>query len=427
MLNHNTIDSNRTSGELLAPLAQAVSVIADPVGPGGFPMFNASISATSGTPSTAAGRAPRMPRTSSPACMLVVAAACLLLGATAAQAAPHSCKRVGKDLVLEPSAGPLDLVQAGLEAPAQDPKLLPYQTYNYGSTLWREPSVHCLLMGQTFDFFKGDGKSKAPRPTIVYFHGNGSTSHMTDSSPAYLNVVVPAVKLGYNVISVEYRHPVTDQYLAQWDGIVPTLDAGYAMQFLRGNAATYNIDTDHIFSFGHSRGTLALWQMLQPDMGGGDTGLPSSLPTAYFGYQPNTTFQCQQFSDLFLVQDQEAIDEVTNCETANTYWQQFGSSVDSVTATSLPVHLQTDGTFVLQKGTTDVIKLLTYSKLKKLGYNTDHYTDFSIALLDRYEAFSNANMDYPEQNIPGKQCFIGWQTFVSAHLGPKVPKVSLAP
>jgi hypothetical protein len=290
--------------------------------------------------------------------------------------------------------------------------MLKSQTFAYGTSVWREPSIHCFLVGQTFDYFKGAGKSKTPRPTIVYFHGNGSTSHMTANSPGYLNVVVPAVQAGFNVASVEYRHPVTDQYLAQWDGVVPTLDAGYVIQYLRAHASTYNIDPDNLFSFGHSRGTLALWQMLQPDMGGGDTGLPSSLPSAYFGYQPNTTFQCQQFSTLFLIQDQEAADEVTDCEAQNPYWQQFGSAVDSVNATSLPVHLQTDGTFVLKKGTTDVIKLLEYDDLIKQGYNTGHYTDFSIALLNRYEAYGNTNMDYPEQDIGGKQCFTGWQNFI---------------
>jgi hypothetical protein len=91
---------------------------------------------------------------------------------------------------------------------------------------------------------------------------------------------------------------------------------------------------------------------------------------------------------------------------------QFGSAVDAVNATSLPVHLQTDGSFVLVKGTNDVIKLLEYDKLISLGYNTGHYTDFSIALLDRYEAFNNPNMDYPEENIAGKQCFVGWQNFI---------------
>lgn len=365
------------------------------------------------------------PRSSSRTWAGIVAATSLLVAA-AAHADPHSCKKVGKDEArLVPSLAPVDYEQAGLTPPPPNAGVLPFQTFNYGTVVWREPSEHCFIVGQTFDFFKGAGNSKQPRPTIVFFHGNGSTSHMTATSPAYQNLVVPAVKAGFNVASVEYRHPVTDQYLAQWEGgVVPTLDTGYVIQYLRGNAKTYNIDTNNIFSFGHSRGTLALWQMLQPDMGGGDTGLPSSLPDAYFGYQPNTTYQCQQFSTLFLVQDQDAADEVANCEATNPYWQQFGSAVDSVNATSLPVHLQTDGKFVLEQGTDDVIKLITYSDLVAQGYNTGHYPDYSIALLDRYEAFGNPNMDYPESQVSGKNCFIGWQNFIYPLVKNALPRLT---
>lgn len=343
------------------------------------------------------------------------AVAAALLGlAASAQADPHSCKKVGKDEVLSPGLTPVDFAATSLEdRPAGDPGTLKYTTYAYGSVLWREPSLHCFVVGQTFDFYEGSGKSDQPRPTIVYFHGNGSSSHVLTSSPTYINLIVPAVKAGFNVASVEYRHPVTDEYLAQWEGgVVPTLDTGYAMQYLRDNAGKLNISQANVFSFGHSRGTLALWQAMQPDMGGGTTGMPSSLPQAYFGFGPQTTYQCQEFSTLFFVQDADAAAEVANCEATNEYWQQFGSAVDSVTASAPPVHLQADGPFVLQKGTQDQIELLTYAQFQKQKFSTGHYPDYAIAMLDAFERVGNPGMDYPEQNVKGKNAFVGWQNFI---------------
>jgi hypothetical protein len=176
-----------------------------------------------------------------------------------------------------------------------------------------------------------------------------------------------------------------------------------------------NISKNNIFTFGYSRGSLALWQALQPDMGLGTTGRPSSLPTAFFGYQAQTTYQCQQFADLFVLNDQYKAPQVQECKDTNWAYLQFGSAVASVTKFSVPVHLQYQQGFELMPGTTTLIKLLSWPDLDA-RYEVEHYPDYGIALLNAYTAKQNTRMDYPEKLISYQSQFIGWQNFV----GPKV-------
>lgn len=165
---------------------------------------------------------------------------------------------------------------------------------------WNEPTRWCVetrhvfdaLPAKDYDPYAADGKTF---PVIVYFHENGATQAWETGSDIDRNVATVARNENFHFVSVEFRHPVADQYLADSPPYtVPHTDVGLFIQFLRKNAAKFKIDKRNIFAFGRSRGSLALWQGLQADMGSGDT---SSKISGFVGYEAQTSYQCQTFSD----------------------------------------------------------------------------------------------------------------------------------
>ena len=297
------------------------------------------------------------------------------------------------------------------------------QTYQWGSASWKEPAWGCRLVSQTFDFWPATGGDpNANHPTIVYFHPDAAGSHVQTSMPLYANVVLPATTAGFNFVSVEFRHPVIDQYLAtSLGGQVPHIDTGLAIQYLRAHAKTLGISSNNIFAFGYSRGSLSLWQALQPDLGGGTTGKPSSHVSGFFGYQAQTTYQCDQYGQLFLDPNDVTTPEyIGNCKATNPYWQQFGSALDAVSADSPPVKLQYQQGLELRTGTQRVIQQVSAPWLVA-NYEVEHYPDFGIALYDAYLAHGNTHIEYPTPYVPPQQQFVGWQAFVTPLLKPDAP------
>jgi hypothetical protein len=293
-------------------------------------------------------------------------------------------------------------------------------TYQWGAATWLEPSIHCASMSQVLEFWPATGgDANANHPTIVYFHPNGTTYRVWPGSTLYNNVVLPATTAGFNFVSVEFRHPVIDQYLApQNGGRVPQRDTGLAIQYLRAHAATLKVSTNNLFAFGYSRGSLALWQALQPDLGGGTTGRPSSLVSAFVGYQAQTTYQCDQYGTLFLQPDDPSTPAyVQACKDQNPYWQQFTSAIDGVTKNSLPVKLQYQLDFELATNSHMKIQRVTAPWLMA-NYEPVHYPDFGIALYDAYTAAGNTRMAYPQNLVPETQQFVGWQAFITPLVKP---------
>jgi acetyl esterase/lipase len=296
-------------------------------------------------------------------------------------------------------------------------------TYRWGRATWLEPSIHCASMSQVFQFWPATGgDANANHPTIVYFHPNGTDYRVWPGSVLHDNVVLPATAAGFNFISVEFRHPVIDQYLApQHGGRVYQRDTGHAIQFLRAHAAALKISTNNLFAFGYSRGSLALWQALQPDLGGGTTGRPSSLVSAFVGYQAQTSYQCDQYGTLFLQPDDPQTPVyVQGCKDQNTYWRQFTSAIDSVTKDSLPVRLQYQLGFELATNSHWKIQRVTAPWLLA-HYEPVHYPDYGIALYDAYNAAGNPRMAYPQNLVPESQQFVSWQSFILPLVRPDAP------
>jgi hypothetical protein len=287
-------------------------------------------------------------------------------------------------------------------------------SYQWGPVTWNEPALGCRTVSQVLDFWPATvGDPAKNRPTIVYFHPNGATNHTGPDSFLMNNVVRPATAAGFNVVSVEFRHPVMDQYLAPANGgKVPHQDVGLAIQWLRQNAALLHISSNNVFAFGYSRGSLALWQSLQPDMGGAGTGRPSSRVSAYVGYQSQSAYQCERYSGLFFdPSDPETASYVATCHAANPYDAQFGNAVDAVTATSLPVRIQYQQGFELKTGSRTAIQKIGPVELTT-NWEAEHYPDFGVALYDAYQKAGNHRMQYPLPDVPLAQAFTGWQAFI---------------
>ena len=84
-----------------------------------------------------------------------------------------------------------------------------------------------------------------PRPTLVYIHGGGWVSGTKEASVLRL---LPYLRLGMNVVNVEYR-------LARYS-LAPgaVADCRCALRWVIANAEEYGFDADRIVVTGHSAG-----------------------------------------------------------------------------------------------------------------------------------------------------------------------------
>ena len=93
----------------------------------------------------------------------------------------------------------------------------------------------------------------APAPVFFFSHSNGGTAYSV--SPAQADAVHAA---GYTLVSWESYTPVSsspDGILGAWS------DAQLAFDWIRANAATYNLDPGRIVIAGRSRGSIVSWPL----------------------------------------------------------------------------------------------------------------------------------------------------------------------
>jgi acetyl esterase/lipase len=102
-------------------------------------------------------------------------------------------------------------------------------------------------------------KSDKPTPAMVFIHGGGWRGGSKDRVPAWL---MNAVREGWlSVVSVEYRFSNVAPHPAQVN------DCMRAIQFVRHNAAKWNIDPRRIgVTGGSAGGHLSLWVAVHDDI-----------------------------------------------------------------------------------------------------------------------------------------------------------------
>jgi acetyl esterase/lipase len=117
------------------------------------------------------------------------------------------------------------------------------------------------------DVYQPENRGGRPRPAIVLIHG-GSWSSLDKSMMKGMGNFL--ARSGFVAVSVDYRLLRGDEnrWPAQLD------DVQRAVRWLRANAATYNVDPNHIGAFGHSAGAqLAALLGMEDTRDNSDTAL----------------------------------------------------------------------------------------------------------------------------------------------------------
>lgn len=196
----------------------------------------------------------------------------------------------------------------------------------WGPESWFEPTTGTTL-SQVMDIWVPT-TTRPPNgyPSVSFFHANGNTHKSLSNT--FRNELLAA---GLAVISVEFRHPVTNVALG-----APHLDVGRAIQYLRALGAGLQLDSNRVGATSRSRGALCVWQALQPDLadGGSPTyqGRMSSRIHAVWAYAAQTTYSTTEFANTFIVPGDRAAFLALNPDDA-----RWGSAIQSVaTATYRP-------------------------------------------------------------------------------------------
>ena len=275
----------------------------------------------------------------------------------------------------------------------------------YGSATWNEPTLDGNpLLEQVFDYFPLPGGSSAP--LIIWAHPNGKTKWLKAGNESYEALVQQAHDQGFAFVSLEFRHPVTN------DDIVPAphQDIAQAIQFIRANATALDIDPDNLFLVGQSRGSLGLWTALQSDMADPNSDhavqQQSTRVNAVFAYQGQTTYDGREFADLFLVEGAR--------RAAKAKWKRdheqyalFGSAIKSVSDDDPPAMLRYAEPFVG--------RLLSAAEMA--AHDPLHYPDMGPALCDAYaQAFDDEQHCSAEDGVPLERAFDGYAQFFRQHL-----------
>jgi acetyl esterase/lipase len=228
-----------------------------------------------------------------------------------------------------------------------------YRNVPWGKLQWFEPEVRKVLT-QDLDYFPVS-RGQAPTPVIVYAHAAMTTKFISPGQGVYTSLVQPARAAGMSVVSVEYRHPVKDDYIVP----APHDDIAMAMRWIHQHAAELHLDTGNVFLLGHSRGTLALWTALRYQA---DTEVRVN---AVYGYNAQTTYRGDEMAQRFLVEsDREGF--VADFDTKHPQHDLFGSALDELGPANPPILLHYEQPF--------------YRTLVPAAVFTEHHPDFGLAL-----------------------------------------------
>lgn len=136
----------------------------------------------------------------------------------------------------------------------------------------------------------------APTPLVIYFHGGGFLRG--DKSSIRQKLLSSLLAAGISVAAVNYRLSNTAPYPAQMH------DGARALQFLRHNAARYNIDPTRIGATGVSAGGgISLWLAFHEDLANPASKDPlvrqSTRLSAAVVYETQTTYDPREIKELF--------------------------------------------------------------------------------------------------------------------------------
>lgn len=197
---------------------------------------------------------------------------------------------------------------------------------------WNEPTLDGQQLSQAVDIYVP--KDMSDMPAVLWAHANGSSKSFAANSGLANNALGPAIAAGQVVVSVEFRHPVTN-----YDDGAPNTDLVDAVQFIRCNAPALGIDPTRIAGLASSRGTLMVWTAVQPELADPDSPDPvkrqSSRLAGVYAAQAQTSYWGQWIADTFY--DPQLHPLLLGQLPANDI--ALGHAVGDVTAAAPPIHL----------------------------------------------------------------------------------------
>ena len=102
-------------------------------------------------------------------------------------------------------------------------------------------------------------KSDRPAPLVIFYHGGGFRAG--DKRDIADKTIQEFLGAGISVAAVNYRYTSTAPLPAAY------LDSGRALQFLRANAAEWNLDANRIAAYGASAGAgISMWLGYHDDL-----------------------------------------------------------------------------------------------------------------------------------------------------------------
>ncbi|MBW8843452.1 MAG: hypothetical protein JF607_00575 [Burkholderiales bacterium] len=159
------------------------------------------------------------------------------------------------------------------------------------------------------------------RPLLIFTHpsGNDEQFRYADSSvPAdnpysnsvlFQSVMAQALKAGYTVVSLEFRHPLTS-YVKPGNTQPGNTDIRDAVQYLKFKADSFHIDPNNVFLVGQSRGSLNMLWAIKDNAATVDPQRPwramSSKVNAVWDYQAQTCYDRQVVMQNFILPDSYA-------------------------------------------------------------------------------------------------------------------------
>ncbi len=148
------------------------------------------------------------------------------------------------------------------------------------------------------DFWQAE--SDAPTPLVVYFHGGGFCGGDKSEFSRNTQQLRRCLDNGISAASANYPFVFTN------DLLTIMYDAARAVQFLRHNAASWNIDTRRIAVFGESAGAGAsLWLAFHDDLADPENPDPvlreSTRVVAAAGLAPQATYDFSTWPDFLVL------------------------------------------------------------------------------------------------------------------------------
>jgi acetyl esterase/lipase len=255
-----------------------------------------------------------------------------------------------------------------------------YRNLVWGSAEWFEPEVRKVLK-QDLDFFPVS-RDQAPTPVIVYAHAAMTTKYIGTTQGTYLALVQPARAAGMSVISVEYRHPVKDDYIVP----APHDDITLALRWIHEHATALHLDMNNVFLLGHSRGTLALWTALRYQSD------PEVRVNAVYGYNPQTTYRGDEMADHFLIESDRA-GFVAEYEAGHPQHTLFGSALAESGLANPPILMHFEDPF--------------YRRLVPASEFTEHHPDFGLAMCSTVQAKAPSTSCTAVDQVPRDHAYDG--------------------